>query len=158
MRSKPVPVRFRRPAEAQRRGNLALDAGLLIYCCIYCVIVGCAALGLYELMQPTRYPNPGVGAPMLPSRSAPVFASPVEPELKEANPGDQQEAKGEDQMAQQPNKAQDSDHATVAAGPKRTRPPARPKRRDPANGAQPVFGSYRPWSGYQAWGNSRAWR
>jgi len=150
MQSKLVPGRFRRPAEARRSDDRALDAGLLIYACIYCAIVGCAAVGLYELLQPTRYPNPGVSAYTLPSRSMPVFTPPTEQQVKSE---DEQEVKTEDQLAQNP------DRALAAASPKRTHP-ARPRRRDPTmdRGAQPMFGNYRPWNSYQAWGNYRAWR
>jgi len=156
MQSKLGPGRFRRPAEAQRSDDRALDAGLLIYACIYCTIVGCAAVGLYELLQPTRYPNPGVSANTLPSRSTPVFTSPIEQQVKSE---DEQEAKGENEVAQQPSKTQDLDHATAGEGPRRTHP-VRAKRRNPTteHGAQPAFGSYRPWGDYQAWGNYRAWR
>ena len=43
----------------QRRSeNLPLG----IYLLIFCVVVGCFCIWFYELMQPARYPNPGLAA------------------------------------------------------------------------------------------------
>jgi hypothetical protein len=148
MQSKLVVGRFRHPAEAQRLSDRALDAGLCIYPCIYLAQVGCFALGLYELMQPTRYPNLGASAYTLPSRSTPAFASAIVPE-----------AKTRGQVSLQADKARNSDHVTAAADSKRMHP-VHPKGHDPMmdHGAQPVFGSYGPRSNYQAWGSYPSWR
>lgn len=42
----------------QRSENLPLGIHLLVFC----VVVGCFCIWFYELMQPERYPNPGVAA------------------------------------------------------------------------------------------------
>ena len=52
------------PAKTQRRHrrDYRADAAIGIYLCAFCALVGCFFVGLYELMQPTRYPNPGLAA------------------------------------------------------------------------------------------------
>src|SRR5579871_2527685 len=142
MPSKLVPGRVRKPAEARRSEDLALVGGLCVYLCVYCTLVVGLALGLYELMQPTRYPNPGVSAHAPAFRSALVLASPIEP-ATEAENG--QGVKADGRAAREPGKAQNLDHATAAVAAKRPRP-AHPKGRDAMTdrGAQPAFGSYRP--------------
>jgi hypothetical protein len=88
-----------------------------------------------------------------------VLASPIEPA---ANVEDEQEGI-DGRAAQQPDRARNLDRATAAKRPRPTHP-----RRDAmtGRGAQPAFGSYRPWngyqngyqSGYQAWGSYQGWR
>ena len=39
-----------------------LAGALAIHLCIYCAVGGCFAFGLYELLQPTRFVNPGIAA------------------------------------------------------------------------------------------------
>jgi hypothetical protein len=140
-----VPRRFRRPAVAKRLSDRALGAGLAIYLCMWSAIVGCFALGLYELLQPARYPNPGVSGYKPPTTGilaapAPIPVS-IEPEVT---------ARAD---AGQPPTVKKSERATTTAAAKRTRP-ARPRERDPRMdyAAQPAFGSYRPWGSYPAWG------
>lgn len=52
--SVPRVTRYRQ----QRSENLPLGIHLLVFC----VVVGCFGIWFYELMQPERYPNPGVAA------------------------------------------------------------------------------------------------
>ena len=58
------PRRIHMPAKTQRRHrrDYRADAAIGIYLCAFCALVGCFFVGLYELMQPTRYPNPGLAA------------------------------------------------------------------------------------------------
>lgn len=44
-----------------------LDAALAIHLSVYCAFAACFAFGLYMLMQPSRYPNPGLSAYKPPS-------------------------------------------------------------------------------------------
>ena len=39
-----------------------LAGALAIHLCLYCAVGGCFAFGLYELLQPTRFVNPGIAA------------------------------------------------------------------------------------------------
>ena len=144
MQSKLSPL-----AGHQRFSDRDPDARLCIYLWIYCVlVVGCFALGLYELMQPVRYPNVGLsGYPssataytLPPSSSTEGFAVAIEPDEK---------TKGG--TAPSPDQAKKSDHPRTNS--KRTRPvprTAHDPRMDYA--AQPARGSYRPW-GAQSWNN-----
>src|SRR4051812_13888157 len=52
--------------QCQRDG---LAAALAIHLCIYCAVGGCFAFGLYELLQPTRFSNPGIAAYNPPPRT-----------------------------------------------------------------------------------------
>jgi hypothetical protein len=133
-----VPRRFRRPAGAKRWSDRALGAGLAIYLCMCFAIVGCFAVGLYELLQPSQYPNPGVSAYRPPTTGilaapAPIPVS-IEPDVT---------ARAD---AAQPPTVKKSERATTPAPSKRTRP-ARSRERDPRTdyAAQPAFGSYRAW-------------
>jgi hypothetical protein len=59
------------PAKTQRRHRRDYSgAAIGIYLCAFCALVGCFFVGLYELMQPTQYPNPGLAA----YKSAPTVA------------------------------------------------------------------------------------
>jgi hypothetical protein len=46
-------------AQYQRDG---LAGALAIHLCLYCAVGGCFAFGLYGLLQPTRFVNPGIAA------------------------------------------------------------------------------------------------
>jgi hypothetical protein len=48
--------------QRRHRRDYRGDAAIGIYLCTICALVGCFFVGLYELMQPTRYPNPGLAA------------------------------------------------------------------------------------------------
>ena len=39
-----------------------LAGALAIHLCLYCAVGGCFAFGLHELLQPTRFVNPGIAA------------------------------------------------------------------------------------------------
>jgi hypothetical protein len=172
MQSKLVPLRSRGSDGAWRWGDLALEAGLCVQACLYFFLVGCFVLGLYELMQPTRYPNAGMSASTLPSGTG----SSVVAQIVEANDdairqpsklslggtdglalASTSEIKANDAAAHPSNGAKQLDRATNTVVLKRSRR-TQPKSRDlmmnyPGNSA---FGSYLPWSSHQAWGNSRA--
>jgi hypothetical protein len=71
----------------QREG---LAGALALHLCVYCFVGGCGALGLYELLQPTRSINPGLAAykppparvirfGASPSDTAPSYPIPAEP-------------------------------------------------------------------------------
>ena len=159
MQSNLVAGRLHQPAEVERLTGRDLDVGLCICVCIFCALAGCFALELYELMQPTRYPNPGVSAYQLPSEGTGVsayhlpsegtaaFTSVIGPEMKTSG-----------EAAPQPSKSKKLDRGTAPVSVKRIRP-LQPRGRDQrmAYGAQPTFGTYRPWP-YEAWGSYRAWR
>src|SRR6516165_2212411 len=66
MLSKVTPRRSSRPAAAGWRSD---DAGLGLYLFVCLVLLGWFAFEFYQILQPTRYPNPGVSALALPSTS-----------------------------------------------------------------------------------------
>lgn len=174
MHSKFAAGHFHRHDMVRGSNGRALAAGLASYLFIFCALVGLSAFELYQALQPTRYPNPGLPAPELASSSGigevralefrnddrssitHAFASAIEPTIGQAVP--------------QPTKAKKIDRATSTVGSKRTRTVQR-RQRDPgmAYAAQPFSGSYRPWDSYQsgnsyrpwngpqAWGGYRAW-
>ena len=127
MHSKFVSGHFRRHGLLRLSGRALEAAGLASYFFIFCALVGLSAFALYQALQPTRYPNPGLPARELASSSGtgevrafqlrnddkssitPAFAPAKEPEEKttEALP--------------QPAKAKKIDHATTGVGSKRTR-------------------------------------
>ena len=49
-------------AKYSREQSDGLDVALAISLSAYCAFAACFALGLYALMQPSRYPNPGLAA------------------------------------------------------------------------------------------------
>ena len=153
MQSRQTPAHFRRFAQAHRLRDLALGAGLCLYFCLCCLIIGGCAVGFYKLMQPVLYPNPGVSADSSTAFPAPkfdterpterssavergsggeaVFATAIEPEGKPSG-----------------GAARDKGRAKKSETGKR---PAQSKRHDPKMdyAAQPAFGDYRSWGSYQ---------
>jgi hypothetical protein len=143
----------------------ASEAGAVSYLFIFCALVGLSGFGLYQALQPTRYPNPGLPADELrfsggmsqvrglqfrnddKSSITPAFASAIEPVEKTIG-----------EAAPQPATHKKIDHETSTIGAKRTRSVQR-KPRNPgvAYAAQPVPGSYRPWGSDQSWSNYRPW-
>jgi hypothetical protein len=75
------------PAKTQRRHRRAYreDAAIVIYLCAFCALIGCFFYGLYELMQPARYANPGMAAYKPPPASVVTYAPPFQTR-KEAEP------------------------------------------------------------------------
>ena len=72
--------RFERMAGYARRQGNGLAGALAIHLFLYCAVGGCFFFGLYELIQPTRFNNPGIGAYSPPPRtviaSGPSFGFP----------------------------------------------------------------------------------
>jgi hypothetical protein len=60
--TKLVPKRSTRMARYSRPQTDGLAAALGIHLAIYCAVGGCFAFGLYALLQPSRFPNPGLTA------------------------------------------------------------------------------------------------
>jgi hypothetical protein len=54
-------------AKYSREQTDGLDVALAISLSAYCAFAACFALGLYALLQPSRYPNPGLAAYKAPS-------------------------------------------------------------------------------------------
>jgi hypothetical protein len=164
MHSKFVVGHLHRHGQVRRLSDGASEAGPASYLFIFCVLVGLSAFGLYQALQPTRYPNPGLPADGLrsssgigevrelqfrnddKSRITSAFASAVEPVEKTI---------GE---APQPTKHKKNDHETATVGSKRTRAvQRRPRNPGMAYAAQPLPGTYRPWGSDQSWSNYRPW-
>jgi hypothetical protein len=163
MHSKIAPGRFHQHGLLRRSSDRALGAGLASYLFVFCSLMGLSGFGLYQALQPARYPNPGLPAHALASSSGisevhelqsryddksgitPAFASAIGP-LEKTN--------GE--PVPQPARPKKIDHTTTTVGAKRTRVVQR-KQRNPgmAYAAQP--GSYRPWGSDQSWNNYRSW-
>jgi hypothetical protein len=130
------------------------------------VLLGWFAFEFYQILQPTRYPNPGVSALALPSTSgtgdvrelrvrdvqkfqirneaesgtATEVPSAIEPNVKTVG-----------EAVPQPDKI---DPSTAPAGSKHKRA-EQPRERDPttAYGAQPFVGNYRSWSSSRSSGS-----
>jgi hypothetical protein len=149
----------------RRLSDRTSEAGPASYLIIFCALVGLSGFALYQALQPTRYPNPGLPAHDLRSSSGigevrvlqfrnddksgitPAFGptiGPVEKTIGEA--------------ALQPTKHKKIDHATTTVESKRTRAVQR-RQRNPgmASAAQPFPGNYRPWGSDQSWSNYRPW-
>jgi hypothetical protein len=174
MHSKFVAGHLHQHGLVRGSGDRGLGAGLASYLFIFCALVGLSGFELYQALQPTRYPNPGLPAQELSgigelrelqfrndgkSSIMPTFASAIEPKEKTIG-----------EAALQPTKPKKIDHATTRVGSKRTRAvQRRPRNPGMAYAAQPFPGSYRPWGsdqswsnyrpsdGAQAWGGYRAW-
>lgn len=179
MQAKLVPARSRGPAVAWRWSDFALEAGLCAQACLYLFLVGCLGLGLYELMQPTRYPNAAMSASILPSGtgSSAVSIVPIVKENDDASrpqgvspsklsPGSTDgfalasisEIKADyDGAAHASNGAKQSDRAANTVMSKRSRR-TQSKGRDLMMNyaAHSPFGGYQPWSSHQSWDNLRS--
>ncbi len=150
MQSRQPPAYFRRVARAQRLRDLALRAGLLVYFCMYCVLVGGGAVGFYKLMQPTPYPNPEV--PAYSPTDLPALR--LDSERPTERSSEVEHAPG----AEDTRKAKKSQSAILSSDTRRRRS-AQSKTHDPKMdyAAQPAFGDYRPWGSYQAWSGYRTY-
>jgi hypothetical protein len=47
---------------AYRQQDDGVAAALGIHLCLYCAVAACFAVGFYALLQPSRFPNPGLAA------------------------------------------------------------------------------------------------
>ena len=61
--------RFERMAGYARHQGNGLAGALAIHLFLYCAVGGCFFFGVYELIQPTRFNNPGIGAYNPPPRT-----------------------------------------------------------------------------------------
>src|SRR6516162_5140250 len=125
MLSKHVPVRVHRPAKAWGSSESGLGAGLAFYLLLCCILVAGFVLEFIRVMQPTRYPNPGVSAHEPPSAA---WADEVrefqmrqqaEPAGAAAVDATEPEAKTVSGAAPQSTTTKKTDQATGTAGPKR---------------------------------------
>jgi hypothetical protein len=68
------------PTKTQRRHRRDYrgDAAIGIYLSAVCALIGCFFFGLYELMQPARYANPGMAAYKPPPASVVAYAPPFQ--------------------------------------------------------------------------------
>jgi hypothetical protein len=145
---------------------------------LYLFLVGCLALGLYELMQPTQYSNAGMSASALPPGTGSFAVSTVQ--IGKANDGASRqqdlspstpssgstdafalvmasEIKANDGAAHPSNGAKQVDRATNTVMLKRSRRTQTKGRESITNYAgHSAFGGYAPWGSQQAWGNFRA--
>jgi hypothetical protein len=167
MQSRQTPGYSRPFAQAQRARDLTVGAGLCVYFCLCCVVIGGCAVGFYKLMQPIVYSNPGVPAYSSTAPPAPLVeterpterSSAVEP----ASGGQsafataiEPEGKPSGAATKDIDKAKKSEIATLSSDTKRKRP-AQSKRHDPKTdyAAQTAFGDYRPWGSYQTRSGNR---
>jgi hypothetical protein len=166
MLSKVTPRRFSRPAAAGWRSD---NAGLGLYLFVCLALLGWFVFEFYQIMQPSRYPNPGVSALALPSTSgtgdvrelqirdvqksqirneaesgtATEVPSAIEPDMKTIG-----------EAVPQPDMTQKIDPSTAPAGSKHKRA-EQPREHDPtmAYSAQPFVGNYRSWSSSRSSGS-----
>src|SRR5207248_846760 len=77
---------------SSRRYNDGLPVALAIHLGTYCAVAACFAFGVYEFMQPTRIPNPGLAGykppPGIVAAYIPSFVSKFEFAATAASPGD----------------------------------------------------------------------
>jgi hypothetical protein len=164
MLSKLVP---RRPTDGG--SELAADVGAWIYLGIYCVLVGCFGLGLYGLMQPARYQNPGMAAfkpTAVQIADGPQFGVGGTSEANRAAAiAFATKAGSETTGEATPEQVKKSDRTASRTGSKHTRNVPARERRSPmmAYAAQPYPGSFgswgnsRPWNSYPSWSTQRPW-
>ena len=130
-----------------------VDVALAISLGVYCAAAACFALGLYVLLQPSRYPNSGLAAykappamvvTYMPSFRNGVRSTPAVSAYSEtANP----ETSGQAQAQAQAD-AQKPAQEVRAEAPKRQRATtARRETRDPSMryAEQPLSDGFRPW-------------
>lgn len=163
MQSKLVP---KRPTDG---GEGAADLGVWIYLGIYCGLVGCFGLGLYELMQPARYQNPGLAA-YKPTAAqiddGPQFGLGGKSEANRAAALAFATKAGSQTTGEAtPEPVKKWDRTATKTGSKHARNVPARERRDPtkAYAAQPYpgsfgsWGNFRPWSSYPSWSMQRPW-
>ena len=158
MLSKLMPGRNHRRADGWRSSDRALNAGLGLYVFICCALVGWFAFAFYQVMQPTQYANPGIGAYEPPSTASIGGVREVQ-SRSEADPGTaavvtgeiEPEAKTVGETTPKPEAAKKIDQAPGPAALKRRRV-AQPRERD----ATAAY-AYRPWGGNQSWSNNQSW-
>jgi hypothetical protein len=151
-------------AEARRR-NRALTAGLWIYFIVYCGFAVCFGIGLYDVGQPSRYPNPGMAsqkpAPAVdqiaPEQQFPIrnAAEPSADAARVDASGANEQTVGEGTPQGQATKQ--SDRPSAAAGSKRVRVARKKKTRSPMldYAAQPPSSGYQHWHSFD---DHRPWR
>jgi hypothetical protein len=147
-------------ARCSRRHIDGAPVALTIYAVVCCAVTVCLALGLYELMQPRRFANPGLAAykpppgtvinlvGVAPPAPAPEITTesiePPAPEITTAST--EPPAQTLDISASQRQTKPKTANAKPER-PKRQRAARLKQRRDPMMGYafQPSFGSYRFW-------------
>ena len=136
------------PRSSRRIDGAAV--ALAVYLGTVCALTACLALGLYELMQPTRSTNPGLAAYKPPPRTVIDLASPAPAApLPESSLGSV-ERPLETIATLVPERQSEADKTKTelkTKRPKRQRAARRKERRSPMSGYafQPYFGGYRSW-------------
>lgn len=142
MGSPPTIVLRMKTSRQWEKENLPLG----IYIFMFCLVVGCLCVGFYELMQPQRFPNPGIASYRPPTSSGneirstagvggdPLIGSDLQVTNSVATP--RADAK--------------SGNQSKAASAKRHHPAVLRRPHDPtaAFASAPLFGQpWRPWRG-----------
>ena len=145
-------------ARHSRERTNGLEAALAIHLGIYCAVAACFALGLYALLQPARYTNPGLSA----YKAPPAMVVTYLPSIRNADTRSIVAAEAEAAKAQAAKAAM---ARSGTAKPETTKPEtaaqearaetakrqraasARRERREPWTryAEQPMFGGSRPW-------------
>jgi hypothetical protein len=139
-------------AAVSRQYRDGLPVALAIHLGIYCAVASMVALGVYELMQPTRIPNPGLAAFKPPPATVMTYVPGLvpNPEVTTAA-ASLQVAPETDGVADRAPVAEAKPPKPEARAerPKRSRSVQRPERRDPMRdfAARQYFGG-----GSLSWG------
>src|SRR5262245_9528845 len=145
-------------ARHSRERTNGLEAALAIHLGIYCAVAACFALGLYALLQPARYTNPGLSA----YKAPPAMVVTYLPSIRNADTRSIVAAEAEAAKAQvakaamarsgtakpETTKPETAAQEARAETAKRQRAAsARRERREPWTryAEQPMFGGSRPW-------------
>jgi len=163
MQSKPPTGCYHRPVQAGQLHDSALNGGLCLGIGLYCAVAGGLAFGLYELMQPTRYPtadistlkapsgstvpqHPGLSTARIASTGTGAFAFAIEPATE-----------ARDEPEQQPNTPAELDRAANPVGEVKQTRRVQPRSRGPTAdyAGQPTFGGDRSWGSYGGWDSYR---
>ncbi len=137
-----------------------LEVALAIHLGVYCAAAACFALGFYALLQPSRYPNPGMSAYKAPSAMVVTYLpsirnggqpgpfTAVAAENGKPETTKPETAKPETNARAQATAPQRPTQEATAEAPKRQRAAGAPKERRepwPRYAEQPTFGGNRPW-------------
>lgn len=127
-----------RPPRAPSDG-VATALGVVV--CLYCAVAGCLGFGLYTLLQPARFPNPGMAAYKPPPRSVVTFLPPLRLRNDGARAGSLEPTTAEPETTGVSLRPPDADTSVQSASQPEPQtvppPPRRPSKRTPRRAVQP---------------------
>jgi hypothetical protein len=129
-------------ARSPRAPSDGVATALGIHLCFYCAVAACFGFGLYVLLQPTRFANPGMAAYKPPPRTVVTFLPPLRLRNGGARTGSLEPTAAEPETTGVSLRPPDADRSVQSASqsePETVTPPPsrRPSKRTPRRDVQP---------------------